>query len=148
MIHPHNRHLPLITPPVNKVGNTIGNTIGHKKIGQQIYNFPDRLIFFKGVRGTPRTLLDPPRHFKKHKRFRFVFDESCSWGTLTAPQTHPRWSQTTPTNVKNMSNICQNFGSEPWTKPLGYGRWLDSSKPLLLALRRALRGFFFGKKGV
>ena len=41
-----------------------------------------------------------------------------------------------------------NFWSKSCAWPLGYGRWKDSSKPLVLALRRSLRGFFFGKKGI
>ena len=55
---------------------------------------------------------------------------------------------------RKIAKTCQyyqhrfNFGSKPCAWPLGYGRWLDSSKPLVLGLRRALRGFFFGKKGV
>ena len=47
----------------NSIGNTIGNTIGNKKKGQEISDFFDKFIFVKTVRGTPRTLLDPPRHF-------------------------------------------------------------------------------------
>ena len=55
-----------------------------------------------------------------------------------------------PKKLKKLK-ICEtieNFGSEPCAWPLGYGRWLESSTPQVLALRRALRGCFFGKKGI
>ena len=56
---------------------------------------------------------------------------------------HPRWSKI----IWNFVKTLENCGSEPCARPLGYGGWLGASKPLVLALRRALRGFFSAKKG-
>ena len=50
----------------NPIGNIIGNPIGNKKICLKNVKFPDKLIFFKTVRGPPRTILNPPRHFLDH----------------------------------------------------------------------------------
>ena len=62
----------------NPIGNTIGNTIGNKKICLQNVKFPDNLIFVKGVRGTPGSLLDPPRHISDQIFFQNNFAKSCS----------------------------------------------------------------------
>ena len=57
-------------------------------------------------------------------------------------------SQMVLKDFRNLSIFFENFGSEPCARPLGYGRLGDSFKPLVLALRRALRGFFPSKKHV
>ena len=44
----------------------------------------------------------------------------------------PDTSQMIPNNFKQCQTNFQKFGSEPWTWPLGYGGWLDASKPLVL----------------
>ena len=49
-------------------GNPIGNTIGNSKNVKNKWHFIENKINVKMVRGTPRTLLDLPRHFLDHPR--------------------------------------------------------------------------------
>ena len=57
----------------NTIGNPIGNTIGNKKTCLNKFKFPDKFIFLYGVWGTPRSLLDHPRHFLDHfENFKIV----------------------------------------------------------------------------
>ena len=61
----------------NTIGNSIGNSIGIKNMLKNV-KFPDNIIFVKTVRGTPRTILNPPRHFLDHFKKVQNFDKSCS----------------------------------------------------------------------
>ena len=48
--------------------------------------------------------------------------------------------------VSKVLKLAQFWVRRPWTKPLGYGGWLDASKPLVLAGGAPSGGFFPAKK--
>ena len=62
----------------NTIGNTTGNSIGNNKNMLKKCQISGKLIFFYGVWGTPRTILDPPRHFSDKKKLENIVDASCS----------------------------------------------------------------------
>ena len=75
----------------------------------------------------------------------------CFWKFVKKCQKYQNWINfgyipDGPKKLWKFVKHLENVGSEPCAWPLGYGRWLDSSTPQVLALRRSLRGFFFRLK--
>ena len=58
-------------------------------------------VHLSGVWGTPRTILDPPRHFSDKKKSRTYFRQKLLLATSNDP---PDTSQMIPNNFKKMSN--------------------------------------------
>ena len=77
---------------------------------------PGHLIFFDVVGGTPRTILDPPRHFSGHKKYRKYLRPKLLLRTSNDPP------DTFQMVLRNYGNLLDNLGSESCARPLGYGR--------------------------
>ena len=104
------------------------------------------LIFFNVVRGTPRTILDPPRHFsdqqKSRKSFRPKLLLRTSNDPLDTSQMIPNNSKICQTNVKisvkilGQSLVLDHQATEgDWIAPTPFARPAG-----------ARRGFFPSKK--
>ena len=104
------------------------------------------IFFLNVVRGTPRTILDPPRHFLDKNKYRKYFRQKLLLTTSNDPLDA---SQMLPNN----SNICQT-NVKISVKNLGWSRVLDHQAtegdwiaPTPFARPAgARRGFFPSKK--
>ena len=68
---------------------------------------PGNIIFFNVVRGTPRTILDPPRHFSDQQKYRKYFRRKL---LLTTSNDPPDTSQMIPNNFKKCQKNVKILG--------------------------------------
>ena len=128
-----------LAPQANTIGNTIGNPIGNYKICLKNCISITLKSFLRGSGG----LLGPSWTFPDTS---WTIQQNFKILTNIAPKDllrPPRHIPDDPKNFNNISKTCQNVGIEPWTWPLGYGRWYHT---LVLAGGAASGGYFSAKQ--